>query len=162
MSKLKSLGVYGLIGAGVVGYNVFTAAERDSSGEIVGAGSVGAFEMKVGDCFNDTNAALEGEGISSVPAVPCGESHDNEVYALFEVQSADFPGDTRMDELAFEGCLERFERFVGKDYDSSVLDIYTVYPTRESWAQVNDREVICAVYDMNLAKLEGSVRGLGL
>ena len=37
----------------------------------------------------------------------------------------------------------------------------TMYPTQGSWAQ-DDREVICAVYDMNLAKLEGSVAGSSL
>lgn len=47
------------------------------------------------------------------------------------------------------------DAFVGRDYESSSLDIMTLFPTIESWAQ-NDREVICAVYDMNATKLVGS------
>ena len=64
--------------------------------------------------------------------------------------------------MAHEGCLERFETFVGKDYESSSLDIATLYPSQESWQRQNDREVICAVYDMEAEKLTGSVKGLRL
>lgn len=38
----------------------------------------------------------------------------------------------------------------------------TLYPSRDSWHRLNDREVVCAVYDVTLAKLEGSVKGRGL
>jgi hypothetical protein len=58
--------------------------------------------------------------------------------------------------------LERFEAFVGKDYESSALDVASLYPSRESWTNQNDREVICAVYDVDANKLTGSVKGLGL
>jgi len=73
-----------------------------------------------------------------------------------------FPGADAVDELASDGCLERFESFVGRDYESSTLDFFTMYPTRDSWTRLDDRQVICALYDLNLAKLEGSVRGLRL
>jgi len=36
-----------------------------------------------------------------------------------------------------------------------------MYPTIESWQQ-NDREVVCAVYDMEENKLVGSVQGRSL
>ena len=59
-------------------------------------------------------------------------------------------------------CMERFSSFVGRDYETSALDIYTLYPTRESWNGYNDREVVCAVFDIDANKLTGSVAGLGL
>jgi hypothetical protein len=40
---------------------------------------------------------------------------------------------------AFSGCTERFEPFVGLNYDSSSLDIFAIYPTRESWNEQSDR-----------------------
>ena len=55
-------------------------------------------------------------------------------------------------------CLERFDGFVGLDYEDSILDIVTLYPTSESWQQ-NDREVVCALYDINEEKLVGSTQG---
>lgn len=66
-----------------------------------------------------------------------------------------------MSGLAYESCVDRFEPFVGIDYESSVLEVVTLYPTAESWAQ-DDREVVCALYDMSETKLVGSVRGRAL
>jgi hypothetical protein len=65
-----------------------------------------------------------------------------------------------MFEYALEQCLDRFTGFVGIAYEVSELDILTLYPTQESWRQ-NDREVVCAVYDMNNTQLVGSARDLG-
>ena len=159
---MKSLGVYIAIAVGIYLFNASFQADRDSDGAIVSEGQIDAFNIRVGDCFNDA-AAPTGEEyeVSNVAGVPCTDPHDNEVYAVFDVKEASFPGTTGMEELAFDSCLKRFEGFVGKDYETSSLDIMAMYPTQASWAQ-SDREVICAVYDMNLAKLEGSVQGLAL
>lgn len=162
MSRLKGLAVYGAIGLGVAGYGIFTEADRDSSGAIVTAGNLSSFDMRVGDCFDDAESLYDGDEVSSIPAVPCSESHDNEVYAVFDIAEDGFPGDEAVFDLASEGCLERFDHFVGRDYESSSLDFFAMYPTRESWDRMNDREVVCALYDINLAKLEGSVKGLAL
>jgi hypothetical protein len=152
------------IGLAVVGgayvFNTVMRADRDDSGAIVAEGSVDAFQMRVGDCFDD-GSAFAGDEVDSVPGVPCSKPHDNEVYAVFNVTAASFPGEA-MAEMAHEGCLERFESFVGRDYESSSLDIATLYPSRESWDRQNDREVICAVYDVDAQKLAGTVKGLRL
>ena len=134
-------------------------ADRDETGAIVAEGGVDAFQMRVGDCFDDGSTFADDE-VNSVPGVPCSNPHDNEVYAVYEVAAASFPGDGMAD-MAHEGCLERFEEFVGTDYESSTLDIATLYPSPESWQQ-NDREIVCAVYDVDAKKLTGSVRGLRL
>jgi len=150
------------VAAGAYLFNSAMQADRDSSGAIVGEGSLDAFQMRVGDCFDDGSAfAEENAEIGNVPGVPCSKPHDNEVYAVFDISAPSFPGE-QIGDMAHEGCLERFESFVGRDYDSSSLDIATLYPSRESWSAQNDREVVCAVYDIDLAKLTGSVKGLAL
>jgi hypothetical protein len=137
-------------------------ADRDDSGAIVGEGSIDAFQMRVGDCFNDGSGFTDDNPeVHSVPGVPCSTAHDNEVYAVFDVNSPSFPGD-EMERMAFESCKQRFSAFVGRDYDSSKLDIATLYPTRDSWNSHNDREVVCAVYDVAANKLTGSVKGRAL
>lgn len=159
---MRAFGVYIAIAVGVYLVGNAWQADRDGSGAIVGEGSLDAFQMRIGDCFDDSSTSF-GDGeeeVTSVPAVPCADPHDNEVYAVFDVDEASFPGgDGGMAELAFDACLERFETFVGKDYPSSSLDIVTLYPTHASWHQHDDREVVCAVFDMNLNKLVGSVEG---
>jgi hypothetical protein len=154
-----------IIGAAVAGgaflFNSVMQADRDDSGAIVAEGSLDAFQMRVGDCFDDGSAFTEeSNNVDSVPGVPCSMPHDNEVYAVFDVAVTSFPGDGMAD-MAQEACQERFEAFVGKDYESSSLDIATLYPSSDSWKQ-NDREVICAVYDIDAKKLTGSVKGLAL
>ena len=156
---MKKFLAYAAVGLGVVGYNVMTEADRDGSGAIVDGGNIDAFSMRLGDCFDNTQSFASDEAgeVSSLPGVPCSEPHDNEVFAIFDVGYESFPGDEPMAELAFDQCLARFENFVGLEYESSVLDITALYPSAASWAQ-EDREVICAVFDMNGEKRAGSAK----
>ena len=140
-------------------YGAVTDADRDESGAIVGEGTLDAFSVRVGDCFNDASES-SGE-VSSVAGVSCSGAHDNETYAVFDVSFNSYPSDEVMSQHAREACLERFESFVGKDYESSTLEVSTMYPTQQSWNQ-DDREVICAVYDMNANQLVGSAKSSGL
>lgn len=155
LSKL----VLPVIGAGVIGFGYFTQVERDESGSIVDAGDVDAFDIRLGDCFNDAGSTGEDVEISSIAGVPCSQPHDNEVYALVNLTQSSFPGEDAIGSIAFDVCLEKFESFVGKDYESSQLDIFPIYPTRQSWNELNDREVVCALYDLDLEKLAGTMRG---
>jgi len=157
---MKSWGVYIIAALGFVVYGALTDADRDGAGAIVGDGNVDAFHIQLGDCFDDTSS--DGGEVDSVPGVPCSQPHDNETYAVFDVTNTTYPEGDGMAEIANNTCLEHFESFVGNDYQSSTLEIMTLYPTAQSWSQNNDREVVCAVYDMNAAKLEGSVKGLAL
>ena len=160
MNRNWAIGI--AIAAGAYLVNSMTQADRDETGAIVDAGSLDAFQMRVGDCFDDGSAfAEENASIGSVPGVPCSSPHDNEVYAVFDVDAPSFPGDAMAD-MAHDACLARFEAFVGKDYESSTLDVASLFPSKDSWNQQNDREVICAVYDIEAKKLTGSVKGLRL
>ncbi len=156
---MKGWGVYIAIALGVFVYNAATEADRDDTGAIVDSGNVDAFQIRAGDCFDDASS-MEDE-ISSLPGVPCADPHDNEAYAVFEVSFTDYPQGDEMSELAYSACMERFESFVGTDYQSSALDIFTMYPSPDSWKQ-DDREVVCAIYDMNAEKLTGSMKGRAL
>ena len=156
---MKSWVIYIAAALGFAMYGAMTSADRDSSGAIVGEGSLDAFHVQVGDCFNDVSSY--DEGIMSVPGVPCSDPHDNETFAVFDLSIDSFPEEDAMYDLAYNSCMQHFERFVGNDYDSSTLEITTMYPSAESWNQ-NDREVVCAVYDMDENKLVGSAEGMGL
>jgi hypothetical protein len=157
---MKSWAIYIAAALGFAIYGAATNADRDGNGAIVGDGNVDAFQVRQGDCFNDSHTG-EGEyEVSSVPGVPCSEPHDNEAFAVFDVAFSEYPVDEDMGDLAYNSCMEHFESFVGKEYDSSTLEITTMYPSSASWAE-NDREVVCAIFDMNAKKLVGSAKGLG-
>lgn len=153
---MKNLAFYAALVLGYFVYGAMTEVDRDAYGAIVGEGNIDAFNMRVGDCFD--NAYALNDEVSDLPGVPCAEPHDYETYAVFDVSLDSFPAEEVMAELAYESCLERFDSFVGLDYESSVLEIITMYPTSESWRQ-DDREVVCALYDMNEQKLVGSTEG---
>jgi len=156
---MKTWGLYVVIALGFVIYSAATKVDRDSTGAIVGEGNIDAFQIRVGDCFDDTSSF--DDEVSDLPGVPCSEPHDNEAFAVFDLTISNYPEGDAMGELAHVSCLEHFESFVGKDYDSSTLDIITLFPSTESWKQ-DDREVICAAYDMEANKLVGSVKGRAL
>jgi len=153
---MKNLAFYAVVVVGYLAYGAITDADRDATGAIVGEGTIDAFQLRIGDCFNDGSSM--GDEVSDLPGVPCDEPHDYETYAVFDVALQNYPSDEEMSELAYERCLERFGGFVGLDYEDSILDIVTLYPTTESWKQ-NDREVVCALFDINEEKLVGSTRG---
>ena len=156
---MKTWGLTIVVALGFVIYGAASTVDRDSSGAIVGEGNIDAFQIRVGDCFDDVSS-LDDE-VTSLPGIPCSEPHDNEAFAVFDLTNSIYPEGDSMAGLAHQSCLAHFESFVGKDYDSSSLDIMTLFPSTESWKQ-DDREVICATYDMNAAKLVGSVQGRAL
>ena len=161
---MKNFLIYALIGLGVITYNVSTQADRDDAGAIVDGGNVDAFTIQLGDCFDNTSSLANEETgeVANLPGVPCSQPHDNEVFAKFDLTQSTFPGSEEISELSFGACLERFDSFVGLDYESSSLDIAALYPSKESWSQHGDREVVCAVYDINSGKLTGSTLNSGI
>ena len=122
------------------------------------------FALRVGDCFNDraTEQSEDLIEVTEMEAIPCSDPHDNEVYAVLEIPLERYPGQEEMGDLAFEECAERFESFVGMSYAESILDIFFLTPTAESWAQGNDRQTSCAVFHVELEKLTGSMGGSGI
>lgn len=123
----------------------------------VDAEDTSVFTLELGQCFDDQ--VIEGE-VQEVPIVPCDQPHDNEVYAIFDLEgSGAYPGDDVVQQQAGEGCLAEFEPFVGLDYQSSVLDASFLSPTAQGWVELGDREVVCYVFRLDLQKVTGTLRG---
>jgi Septum formation len=131
-----------------------------SSGLVVALGACGTasvFDLTVGDCFDDPSESGE---ISSVSAIDCAQPHDNEVFALYDYDgSGDYPGEGTLTTAADDGCIDRFDAYVGTPYlDSEVFSTHLI-PTEESWG-TGDREIVCVLYIPN-EKIEGSLEGSG-
>ncbi|MGI9600675.1 MAG: septum formation family protein [Acidimicrobiales bacterium] len=123
---------------------------RDGEGTIVGAGLVGVQVLQVGDCYDEPET---GEMVEMVPAVPCGELHDNEVYALFDVAEDEYPGADEVELLAVSGCVEAFTPYVGLTMAESAYDVFPLTPNENGWRFLDDRGVICV-----LTGLDGPLR----
>ncbi|MDA0351783.1 MAG: septum formation family protein [Chloroflexi bacterium] len=126
---------------------------------VLGAcGDGNVFSLKVGDCFENPGTGVE---VSNVTTTDCGEPHGVEVYGLFDLPDGDFPGAAVVEDAAIEGCLSRFEPYVGRDFDSSALDISWLYPTPDSWDQ-GDQEIVCILRDFGGDPLTGSMKDSGV
>ncbi len=128
---------------------------------LAGCAQGNVYDLQPGTCFDDVAALTEEGGgeVGEVPVVDCDEPHDNEVFAVFDLDGEDFPGVEEVGRLADEGCLDRFEVYVGRDYDSSRFVSSHLVPTQQTWEASEDREVVCFLYDLEFAKIEGSAEG---
>ncbi len=117
------------------------------------------FSLEVGDCFDDVSSTAD--EVSSVPIVDCAEPHDNEIFAVYDIEGTEFPGQTEVQESADEECLRRFADWAGIAYSESALITFPITPTADSWDAIDDRAVACVIYDAGLKKLTGSMAGAG-
>ena len=113
------------------------------------------FSLRVGDCV-DTDSSMSGE-ISGLPMIPCDQSHTDEVYFSYMVESEEFPGEDAIIAEAEQKCVPAFETFIGIGYQDSVLEYWPMYPTEGSWSD-GDREVLCLAYDPAAATV-GTLKG---
>lgn len=126
---------------------------------LAGCSRGNVFDLGVGDCFDDDGTEAGG-ALSDVPIVDCDQPHDNEVFHTFEADGEAFPGDDALTARAEDECITAFEEYVGSDHASSSLEVFPITPTEEGWG-AGDREVLCALYDLERNKLEGSMQGTG-
>jgi hypothetical protein len=136
------------------------SADRDESGDVVGAGDLVIFDLREGDCFNGGPSGSSGEVVESVEAVPCDDPHDAEVFLIEELDFAEFPGDAAVESAADDICFPEFESYIGVAYGESEIEVSLLWPTEESWNIADDREVVCAVLDP-AGPTTGSLRAAG-
>lgn len=111
------------------------------------------FVPAVGDCFADELLASD--------RVDCEAPHLFETFGVFEVTGAMFPGELAIIDTANDGCLTAFERYVGRDYESSEFFYTGIAPTLATFELLGDRTVICYLHTESMSRLRGSMQGSG-
>jgi hypothetical protein len=154
-------GLLAVLGIGVAGFFAFSGG--DDAAET--SGDISVHSMEVGMCWNDPSGLEFGSfEVLEVDAVACSDPHDNEVYALADYpasEDAPYPGDIAIENAALDLCRAAFAPFTGVAYEQSILDIFYIYPTIETWIE-GDREIVCSLYRIDAARLTGSQAGLAL
>ena len=120
------------------------------------AADASAFAIHPGDCVNDID--LEDE-FDTIPIVGCDLPHDSEVYASVLMDDGEFPGQDAIDVKAEADCAAEFATFAGIDAATSYYQYSYYSPTFDSWNNLDDREILCIVYDPN-AQTTGSLAGI--
>lgn len=154
LAGLTLSGVWALIYAVIIVAVIATSADRDTSGRITDGGDVSAFSLKVGDCLNGLK---ESDNISSLPAVPCDQPHEGEVFAMIQLPDGAFPGDAKISTDAGDRCSAAFETYAPSSVSDEKIELFYLQPTQLSWAQ-GDREITCVATDPTQPRT-GSIKG---
>jgi hypothetical protein len=151
-AERRSLGGL-LAGALTLGLSLGLAACGGDDDEL---GNV--FSVEPGTCFS----AVPGDEVRDLPIVDCAVEHENEVYAVVEYEAAgdddEYPGEAALSEFATSRCQAELERYVGRPYAESSLEIAPLYPGEDSWDVAGDRTVVCALFARDGDPLIGSAR----
>jgi Septum formation len=107
-------------------------------------------DVRVGQCYQNNGS----------DAVPCGQPHDVEVFAILPLGGQQLPAEAELDQLAEHGCAAQFRTYVGLASDASRLDFDWWTPTKASWAS-GDRTLVCILENADASRLVGSMRGTG-
>jgi hypothetical protein len=131
-----------------------TDGPRNSAGQVTAAATTDTFSIKVGDCVGK----LDGDSAQELPLTPCDQAHFWEAYASSTLEGTDFPGTSQINELSDKACSAAYKGFVGIAMDDSKYEVTYLSPTKESWTQATDREVVCLVGSSS-GNLTGSLKG---
>lgn len=146
-------GVWVLVVGALIALALATSATRDTTtGQVAGGGgTVSSRDLRPGDCLNNLRDSTD---LRSLPAVPCAQPHEGEVFAVFDLPSGAYPGQSEVDSLSETGCGTRFGGYSGADPENERL--FVVYPLKSNWAR-GDREVACIATPLNGGLTTGSL-----
>lgn len=121
-------------------------------------------ETVTGETTTDVPEGIDGTVPTSTAGVvkaDCDDPHVGEVYAQQDLDNQVlFPG-ARMSQFTAAVCTgETFEDYIGYPFDSSIFDVITYAPSKESWA-AGDRTVTCVVTDPSAGYIPGTLEGAG-
>jgi hypothetical protein len=117
------------------------AGVRDEAGRVTAPATTDTFSVRVGDCLDK----LPSESTEELSLLPCTEPHYWEAFATATLAGDDFPGTAAVRNQAEDECTRAFTDFVGVTARKSKLELTILTPTKETWTQANDREVVCLV-----------------
>ena len=134
----------------------FFGAGRGDTGEIAKPGDLTAVDLRVGDCFDVKDPAAD--LVDDVVARPCTQEHQYEMFYSGSMPEGDYPPDSVFEVFMNTNCMPAYLGYVGHDYQTSQFDVYWLSPSGDGWSH-GDRSIQCAVYDPEVDRLTGSLKG---
>lgn len=147
------LGVIALVGVAAGVLVVVTHGFRPRTVVTVTYRPAAVFGLRPGQCVNTGSDALKPTVLS------CARPHDAEVFAVFTLPAAPWPGTSAVRMDADNGCASRLGSYINPQLATAGLAQEFVYPNRDAW-QANQRTVVCEV-SATEGRLTGSVRANG-
>lgn len=110
--------------------------------------------LAVGECIDDDQLGYYSAG-DDFTTTSCDHPHDNEVYYVHWFLPGPFPGDDAVSDELADVCSTEFETYVGRDYASSSLAVYRLWPGEDLW-ESGGRAGECLLFDVDREPLTGS------
>lgn len=130
-------------------------ADRDTDGTVATAGRVPVNDLVTGDCLPD--GSFDEGRATTVEVVPCDELHGAEVYADFDLEGDDFPGEDQVTRLAEGGCLDRLENLAGASWEELPYEMYYFYPQEQDWSYGTTVACVAVLPEQQRGLLEDNV-----
>ena len=92
----------------------------------VGSGTVGANEVKAGDCLKELPASGL---VLTVDTAPCGEPHKGEIFAVMTMPDGDFPGQSAIEEYQNK-CAPELAKYSPEAASDPEIGLFVLYPSR--------------------------------
>jgi Domain of unknown function (DUF4190)/Septum formation len=128
--------------AGIIVAVVLSQAKRDDKGTINAGGDVSATALQVGDCVNNLK---DSNNLLSLPAVPCSQAHEGEVFAVYDLPSGPYPPELSsgagVPDSIQQSCSEKFGTYA-PDASTGNVGLFVLYPLPANWAK-GDHSVNC-------------------
>jgi hypothetical protein len=147
------LGVIALVGVAAGVLAVLTHGFRPKTVVTVTYRPAAVFGLRPGQCVNTGSDALKPTVLS------CARPHDAEVFAVFTLPAAPWPGASAVRADADNGCASQLGSYIDPQLATAGLAQEFVYPNRDAW-QADQRTVVCEV-SATEGQLTGSVRANG-
>ena len=147
------LGIIALVGVAAGVLVVVTHGFRPRTVVTVTYRPAAVFGLRPGQCVNTGSDALKPTVLS------CARPHDAEVFAVFTLPAAPWPGPSAVRADADNGCASRLGSYIDPQLATAGLAQEFAYPNRDAW-QANQRTVVCEV-SATEGQLTGSVRATG-
>ena len=144
------LGIIALVGVAAGALVVVTHGFQPRTVVTVTYRPAAVFGLRPGQCVNTGSDALKPTVLS------CARPHDAEVFAVFTLPAAPWPGPSAVRADADNGCASRLGSYIDPQLATAGLAQEFVYPNRDAW-QANQRTVVCEV-SATEGQLTGSVR----
>ena len=144
------LGIIALVGVAAGVLVVVTHGFRPRTVVTVTYRPAAVFGLRPGQCVTTGSNALKPTVVS------CARPHDAEVFAVFSLPAAPWPGASAVRADADNGCASRLGSYIDPQLATAGLAQEFVYPNRDAW-QANQRTVVCEV-SATEGRLTGSVR----
>ena len=104
----------------------------------VGSGTVGANEVKAGDCLKELPASGL---VLTVDTAPCTEPHKGEIFKIMTMPDGNFPGTAAIEEYQNK-CAPELDKYSPEASRDPEVGLFVLYPSEDSWGQ-GDRAVTC-------------------